>query len=144
MAIQNLAAMLTGETLGIPRDHLDTYGWVTAHRVYENATYQEQLVMEKGLALALFVSNNWDFIADAIYLARALRMGTTDMRDAVVYSSRFVPPEHRAVVTVEARRYQRDVPAPQPQSPPSWNSSSIQIQDTTGGTAYPRPLLATA
>lgn len=109
MAEVNLAELLTGKALGISSDRLDMQGWTAASQVYTSASPEDRREMEVMLAQAIVRSEDWLFIADAIYLARTARMGSLLMATVGRYAGRWAPDEYKRVIEEEAKDYKLDV-----------------------------------
>ena len=113
MAEKNLARLLSGEALDIPKERLDTQGWDAAFQAYQGATMEERLSMESDLAKAIENTNDWSLVADAILLARSegIRMDSPSMRSAIRSAGTKWAERMRRILT-EAERYLGDVPEP--------------------------------
>ena len=109
---KDLAVLLTGKTLGIPRERLDMQGWDAAFNTYKAATPEERQSMEFDLARTIASTDDWSLIADAILLARSVKMGDPLMRDSINSVEIKAPPDWVEVISTGARRYRRDVPEP--------------------------------
>ena len=106
----NLADILTGRSLDIPVERLDLQGLAAAIRAYNNASPEEQIQLEIGLASTIQSTDDWSLIVDAVYLARSLRMSHQMLMDAIDnISDRVVPEQYSVSMSTEARRYRRDI-----------------------------------
>ena len=112
MAEKDLASLLSGEALGISKERLDMQGWDAAFQTYQGATTEERRLMELHLAKTIASTDNWSLIADAILLARSVKMGDPLMRDSINSVEIKAPPDWVEVISTEAERYRRDVPEP--------------------------------
>lgn len=72
---EHLKGLLTGESLGIPKDRLDWSGYTEALKVYFQATDAQRPAVIEAIAQIITEEQDWGLVADTVHLAYHLKIG---------------------------------------------------------------------